>query len=322
MTGFELILPFLRPIAHLIQDPAVTEIMVNGSRRVFVERDGMVEPVDGVELEERHLTVAVRNIARALGDDISEEKPILDARLPDGSRVAAVCPPCSVGGTTLTIRKFQARWFSPPELVRNGTVTPEALDLIREAVRRNRSLLISGGTATGKTTVLSALTTYFPPRDRVVLIEETAEVHVELPNVVRFEARREQGHVPAVTMRDLLRATLRHRPDRIVVGEIRGGEAFELLQALNTGHAGSMSTIHANSPEDALARLTGCVLQSGVELPYAAVRRQIAGAVGVVLHLERQQGRRRLTALIEVQGYDTARDEFRTHRHELPAGGT
>ena len=123
-------------------------------------------------------------------------------------------------------------------------------------------------------------------------------------------------------MRDLLRATLRHRPDRIVVGEIRGGEAFELLQALNTGHAGSMSTIHANSPEDALARLTGCVLQSGVELPYAAVRRQIAGAVGVVLHLERQQGRRRLTALIEVQGYDTARDEFRTHRHELPAGGT
>ena len=206
--------------------------------------------------------------------------------------------------------------------MRNGTVTPEALDLVREAVQRNRSLLICGGTGTGKTTVLSALTTYFPPRDRVVLIEETAEVHVELPNVVRFEARREQGHVPAVTMRDLLRATLRHRPDRIVVGEIRGGEAFELLQALNTGHAGSMSTIHANSPEDALARLTGCVLQSGVELPYAAVRRQIAGAVGVVLHLERQQGRRRLTALIEVQGYDTARDEFRTHRHELPAGGT
>jgi pilus assembly protein CpaF len=322
MTGFELILPFLRPIAHLIQDPDVTEIMVNGSRRVFVERDGVVEPVDGVELDERHLTVAVRNIARALGDDVSCEKPILDSRLPDGSRVSAVIPPCSVGGTTLTIRKFQAKWFTPTELVRNCTVTPEALDLVREAVQRNQSILISGGTGTGKTTFLSALTTYFPSRDRVVLIEETAEVHVELPNVVRFEARLEQGNLPAVTIRDLLRATLRHRPDRIVVGEIRGGEAFELLQALNTGHSGSLSTIHANSPEDALTRLAGCVLQSAVELPYAAVRRQIADAIGLVLHLERQHGKRRLSDLIEVKGYDTAKDEYQTARRQLEATGT
>lgn len=320
--GFEVILPFLRPIAHLIQDPDVTEIMVNGSRRVFVERDGVVEPVDGVELDERNLTVAVRNIARALGDDVSEQKPILDSRLPDGSRVAAVIPPCSVGGTTLTIRKFQAKWFTPAELVRNGSLTPEALDLVRESVQRNQSILISGGTGTGKTTFLSALTTYFSPGDRIVLIEETAEVHVELPNVVRFEARREQASLPAVTIRDLLRATLRHRPDRIVVGEIRGGEAFELLQALNTGHAGSLSTIHANSPEDALTRLAGCVLQSGVDLPYAAVRRQIADAIGLVLHLERQHGKRRLSALLEVKGYDTAKDEYQTTKRGFsPNGG-
>lgn len=317
--GFDLILPFLRSIAHLIEDPDVTEIMVNGSRRVFVERDGAVQPVDGVEIEERSLTVAVRNIARALGDDVSEERPILDSRLPDGSRVAAVLPPCSVGGTTLTIRKFQARWFTPTELVRNCTITPEALDLVREAVQRNQNILISGGTGTGKTTFLSALTTYFPTQDRVVLIEDTAEVHVELPNVVRFEARRQQGSAPAVTIRDLLRATLRHRPDRIVVGEIRGGEAFELLQALNTGHAGSLSTIHANSPADALTRLAGCVLQSGVELPYEAIRRHIAQAIGVVLHLERLRGKRRLSELMEVTGYDTATDDYKTTRRELAA---
>jgi pilus assembly protein CpaF len=315
--GFELILPFLRPIAHLIEDPDVTEIMVNGSRRVYVERDGAVERVDGVELEERNLTIAVRNIARALGDDVSEEKPILDSRLPDGSRVAAVIAPCSVGGTTLTIRKFQRRWFTPVELVRNGSLSPEALDVIREAVRRNKNILISGGTGTGKTTFLTALASYIPPSDRVVLIEDTAEVELSLENVVRFEARRELPRLPAITIRDLLRATLRHRPDRIIVGEIRGGEAFDLLQALNTGHAGSLSTIHANSPEDALTRLAGCVVQSGVELPYAAVRRQLAAAFGVVLHLERRHGKRCLSTLIEVNGYDPSTDQYQTARAEF-----
>ena len=315
--GFELILPFLRPIAHLIEDPDVTEIMVNGSRRVFVERDGAVERVDGVELEERNLTIAVRNIARALGDDVSEEKPILDSRLPDGSRVAAVIPPCSVGGTTLTIRKFQRRWFTPAELVRAGSLTPEALAVVREAVRRNKNILISGGTGTGKTTFLAAFASYIPESDRVVLIEDTAEVELNLQNVVRFEARRELPGLPAVTIRDLLRATLRHRPDRIIVGEIRGGEAFDLLQALNTGHAGSLSTIHANSPEDALTRLAGCVVQSGVELPYAVVRSQLAATVGLVLHLERRRGKRYLSTLLEVKGYDSATDQYQTTRTEF-----
>ncbi len=270
--SFDIILPFLRPIAHLIEDANVSEIMVNGSQRVFIEREGVIREVTGVRLDERNLRVAVKNIARALGDDVSEERPILDSRLPDGSRVAAVLPPCSLGGATLTIRKFQTRFFTADELVRIGTMTPDMLAVVRDAIARNENLLISGGTSTGKTTLLNALAAFLPSDDRIVLIEDTAELLIDPPNLVRFEARREQVGLPAVTIRELLRATLRHRPDRIIVGEVRGGEAFDLLQELNTGHAGSLSTIHANSAEQALARLASCVVQSGVEPPVRSVR--------------------------------------------------
>jgi pilus assembly protein CpaF len=310
--SFDVILPFLRPIAHLIQDPDVTEIMVNGSRRIFVERQGLIEAVDGIEIDERNLKVAVKNIARALGDDVSEEKPILDSRLPDGSRVAAVFPPCSVGGTTLTIRKFQTRFFTAEELVRSGTMTPDVLAHIRHAIHKNENILISGGTSTGKTTLLNALSAFLPATDRIVLIEDTAELQIERPNLVRFEARREQAGLQAVTIRELLRATLRHRPDRIIVGEVRGGEAFDLLQALNTGHSGTLSTIHANSAAQALARFSSCVVQSGVELPYQAVRYQIADAINLVLHLERAHGARVVRELIRISGYDAQRDRYET----------
>src|SRR5688572_12109853 len=241
--SFDLILPFLKPIADLIQDPTVSEIMVNGSQRIFVERDGVVHPVEGVLIEERSLKVAVKNIARILGDDVSEEMPILDARLPDGSRVAAVFPPCSIGGTTLTIRKFLSRFWTCEELVRVGMITGDLVDFVRQALSNRDNILISGGTGTGKTTLLNALGTLLPESDRIVVIEDTAELQFTRQNVVRFEARRAQPDTPAVTIRDLLRATLRHRPDRIVVGEVRGGEAFDLLQAFNTGHSGSLSTI-------------------------------------------------------------------------------
>ena len=308
--SFDLILPFLRPIADLIQDPDISEIMVNGSRRIFIERQGRLQEVTGVRLDERNLTVAVKNIARALGDDISEEQPILDSRLPDGSRVAAILPPCSVGGTTLTIRKFHTRFYTAEELVRIGTMTPDVLEPVRAAIAQNRNILISGGTSTGKTTLLNALAAFLPANDRVVLIEETAELQLDRPNLVRFEARRAQADLPAVTIRDLLRATLRHRPDRILVGEVRGGEAFDLLQALNTGHAGSLSTIHANSAAQALARFASCVVQSGVELPYQAARYQIADAIDLVLHLGRHRGTRVVQQLLKVGRYDAPGDRY------------
>jgi len=308
--SFDVILPFLRPIAHLIQDASVGEIMVNGSRKVFVERQGVLEEMAGIQLDERNLKVAVKNIARALGDDVSEESPILDARLPDGSRVAAILPPCSVGGTTLTIRKFQTQFFTADELVRIGTMTAAMLARVQEAIGRNDNILISGGTSSGKTTLLNALSAYLPLTDRVVLIEDTAELHFDRPNLVRFEARRQQPGLPAVTIRDLLRATLRHRPDRIIVGEVRGSEAYDLLQALNTGHSGSLSTIHANSAAQALARFASCILQSGVELPYHAVRHMIADSVQLVLHISRRAGVRVVTEMSAVCRYDADRDRY------------
>ena len=302
--SFDVILPFLRPIEWLIKDPNVSEIMVNGPVCVFIERDGQLALVPGITISEKSLQVAVRNIARALGDEISEEKPLLDSRLPDGSRVAAVIPPCSVGGTTLTIRKFHSRFFTADELVRTGTLSRTHLDLFREAVEQRRNILISGGTSSEKTTLLTALAAFISDRDRVVLIEDTSEVQMTKPNLVRFEARREQSDLPAVTIRDLLRATLRHRPDRIILGEVRGGEAFDLLQVLDTGHSGTISTIHANSAQQALSRFTSCVLQSGVELPYHAIRARIGDAVHFVIHLERCNGRRLVAETIRLERFD------------------
>ncbi len=308
--SFELILPFLRPIAHLIRDPQITEIMVNGSGRVFVERAGQLDAVPDVTVREQNLRAAVRNLARVLGDDISDERPLLDSRLPDGSRVAAALPPVSLGGTTLTIRKFHSRHFSGEELVQIGTLTRAQLTILERGIQARDNILISGGTGTGKTTLLTALAAFLPPEDRLVLIEDTAELQLEASNLVRFEARREQVGLPAVTIRDLLRATLRHRPDRILLGEVRGGEAFDLLQALNTGHSGTLSTIHANSAAQALSRFASCVLQSGVDLPYQAIRLGIAEGLQLIVHLERRLGQRVVREVVRVHRYDAAADAY------------
>ena len=254
--------------------------------------------------------MALRNIARLLGDDISESKPILDARLPDGSRVAAVIPPCSLGGITLTIRKFSARHLTIDDLITLGSLDRELAKVLQTKVESRRNILISGGTGTGKTTLLNILAQFVPDEERIVLIEETAEIRVRKSNLVRFEARREQSNTPAVTIRDLLRATLRHRPDRIIVGEIRGGEAFYFLQALNTGHSGTLSTTHADSARETLSRFATCVMMAGVEVPYPVVRAQIGEGLDLVVHLERRPGRRHVTEVLRVHGYDPVAERF------------
>jgi pilus assembly protein CpaF len=310
MNGFELILPFLRPIEPLILDTEISEIMVNGPERVFVEREGFLKVVPDVRLTEKGLLIAVKNIARRLGDDISESKPILDSRLPDGSRVAAVIPPCSVNGVTLTIRKFNARHFTIADLIQIGTVSPDVARSLTDFVLDRKNALISGGTGTGKTTLLNILAGFIPDEERIVLIEDTAEIRIQKPNLVRFEARREQQGVPAITIRDLLKATLRHRPDRIILGEIRGGEAFDLLQLLNTGHSGTLSTVHATSAAQGLARFTSCVLQSGIELPYRAIKSNIADSLDIVVQLERRPGQRLVSEVLEIRGYDPGSDLY------------
>jgi len=323
MNGFETILPFLKPIEHLILDTSISEVMVNGPDHIFIEKAGFIEPVRGVTLGEKSLMVAVKNIARRLGDDISESKPILDSRLPDGSRVAAVIPPCSVNGVTLTIRKFNSRHFGIEDLIQTGTMERWLANQLEGYVLARKNILIAGSTGSGKTSLLNVLGKFIPPDERIVLIEDTSEIHMCQDNLVRFEARQPQNGLPAVTIRDLLKASLRHRPDRLILGEIRGNEAFDLLQLLNTGHSGSLSTVHATSAKQALARFTSCVLQSGVDLPYRSIKTNVGDSVNVVVHLERRPGRRFVSEVVEIHGYDPDRDEYNygftfDNRKELP----
>jgi pilus assembly protein CpaF len=310
MSGFEMILPFLKPIEHLIRDESVSEIMINGPYRVFIERRGFLQQEKGISLDEKALMIAVKNIARRLGDDISESKPILDSRLPDGSRVAAVIPPCSLNGVTLTIRKFNHLVVDMHHLIETKALDETLANRLVDYVLERKNILISGGTGSGKTTLLDILAWRISHDERILLIEDTAEIRLAHPNLVRFESRRAQNGLPAVEIRDLLKAALRHRPDRIMLGEIRGGEAFDLLQLLNTGHACTLSTIHASSARQGLARFTSCVLQSDIDLPYRAIKTNIGDSLNVVIHVERRPGRRFISEVIELNGYDPDIDLF------------
>jgi pilus assembly protein CpaF len=322
MNAFDIILPFLGPVGDLLLDPTISEIMLNsedGMASIYFERDGRISALDDVFLPEAQLRVACLHIARSVSDDISTAEPLLEATLPDGSRVAAMFPPCSASGTALTIRKFDRKRFAIQELVGIGTLTEELLSKITEAVQARLNILISGGTGSGKTTLLNAIAALIPTQDRMITIEDTAEIRLRHPNLLRFCARRQQPGNRAVTMRELVRASLRHRPDRIIVGEVRGGEAFDLLQALNTGHSGSLSTIHANSAELALSRFTNCVLEAGVELPFFALRRSIADTVNVIVHIERgRDGRRKVREVVRVAGYEATADRY---IFEMVSGG-
>jgi pilus assembly protein CpaF len=299
MSSLSTILPFIRPLEPLLADPDVTEVMVNaGGRRVFVERSGRLHPTD-VVLDERLLKIALKNIARTCGDEISESRPILEAKLEDGSRVAAMLPPCAVDGPILTIRKFGKR-YSVEDLIRAGTLTEAHAEQLAAAVQKRKNILISGGSGTGKTTLLNALAAKIHDDERIIVIEETSEIAINKPNVLRLQATESPASLNAesrphtIQLGDLVRTALRHRPDRIIVGEVRGPEAWDLLQALNTGHAGSLSTIHANSAEHALVRFADCVMTARFGLPHDVVRQSISAATHVVVHLCRDQGHRRV----------------------------
>ena len=285
----------LGPLEELLADPEVEEVMVNGHDSVYVERRGRIEPTAIAFESEQALRDAIERILAPVGRRVDELSPMADARLADGSRVNVVIPPLAVDGPALSVRRFTAVRPDPEELVAGGTLTPELRDLLAEAVRSRRSLLVSGGTGSGKTTLLNALSAWIAPEERVVTIEDAAELRLRQPHVVRLESRPAsvEGR-GGVTIRDLLRNALRMRPDRIVIGEVRGAEALDLLTALNTGHDGALSTVHANSPEDALRRVETLALMAGVGLPHGAIREQLARGVDLVVHMSRGAGGRRL----------------------------
>jgi pilus assembly protein CpaF len=292
----------LGPLEELMADPRVEEVMVNGHDEVYVERAGRIERTEVRFVSEQALRDAIERILTPLGRRIDELSPMVDARLEDGSRVNVVIPPLAVGGPSLSIRRFAAARPGPDELVASGSMTPEAGDLLAAAVRAHRSILISGGTGSGKTTLLNALSSHIDPEERVITIEDAAELCLRQPHVVRLETRPASVEGRGdVTIRDLLRNALRMRPDRIVIGEVRGAEALDLLTALNTGHDGALSTLHANSPEDALRRLETLALMAGVGLPHDAIREQVARGIEIVVHLARGgDGSRRVVEIAEV----------------------
>jgi pilus assembly protein CpaF len=292
----------LGPLEDLLADPAVEEVMVNGPSNVYVERHGRIEPAGVGFGDEEELRNAIERILAPLGRRIDELSPMVDARLADGSRVNVVIPPLAIDGPALSIRRFGANRLGPDDLVASGALTRPQCELLHEAVVGRRSLLISGGTGSGKTTLLNALSSFIEPGERVVTIEDAAELRLQQPHVVRLESRPPSVEGRGeVTIRDLLRNALRMRPDRIVIGEVRGVEALDLLTALNTGHDGALSTVHANSPTDALARLETLALMAGVGLPHEAVAAQVRRGVDVVVHLERgPDGLRRVSEVEEV----------------------
>ncbi|HEY8639559.1 MAG TPA: CpaF family protein [Solirubrobacterales bacterium] len=292
----------LGPLEELLADPEVEEVMVNGPDRVYVERRGRIEPTEVHFADEAELRNSIERILAPLGRRVDELSPMVDARLADGSRVNVVIPPLAVDGPALSIRRFAAARPGPADLVELGTLTPQMRGLLEVAVGERRSLLVSGGTGSGKTTLLNALSSFVAAEERVVTIEDAAELRLQQPHVVRLESRPASVEGRGeVTIRDLLRNALRMRPDRIVIGEVRGPEALDLLTALNTGHRGALSTVHANSPADALRRLETLALMAGVGLPHAAIREQLGRGFELVVHLERlADGRRVVTEIAEV----------------------
>jgi pilus assembly protein CpaF len=294
------------PLQSLLDDPEVTEIMVNGPKNTYIEKKGRLERAKIVFDDSLHILRIIDRIVLPLGRHIDSDSPMVDARLPDGSRVNAIVPPCAVDGASLTIRKFQKEKLSIAQLIEYNSLTQGMADFLRACVLGRLNILISGGTGSGKTTFLNVLSSFIPAEERIVTIEDAAELQLQQDHVVRLETKlasvEGQG---AISIRELVRNSLRMRPDRIIVGECRGGEALDMLQAMNTGHDGSLTTIHANSPRDTLSRLETLVLMAGMDLPIKIVRQQISSAVDVIVQMSRlRDGTRKLTAITEVAGME------------------
>jgi len=293
---------FLAPVRAFLDDEGVSEILVNGASEIFIERGGILHATDARFSDEQALLAAVRNIAQFVGRKIDDEHPILDARLPDGSRIAAVIPPCSRRGTTLSIRKFSRSIPTFGELIQRETISKDAARFLDVCVFLGKNIIISGGTGSGKTTLLNVLGSRIPPAQRLIVIEDSSELKIKADHVVCMETKAPDPEGKGgVTIRDLIRSALRLRPDRIVVGEVRGPEALDLITAMNTGHGGSMGTTHANTPYDALIRLETLSMMGETNVPVAAIRRQIASAIHIVVQIQRMSdGTRKVTCVSEV----------------------
>ena len=294
------------PIQDLLDDPEVSEIMVNGPKNIFVERKGRLSRVDTAFDNDEHVLRLIERIVQPLGRRVDADSPTVDARLPDGSRVNAVVSPVAIDGPSITIRKFSKERLQIADLIRFGSLTEGMAEFLRACVVARFNIVISGGTGSGKTTLLNVLSGYIPENERIITIEDAAELQLQQDHVMRMETKsaNPEGR-GAVTIRDLVRNSLRMRPDRIVVGECRGGEALDMLQAMNTGHDGSLTTVHSNAPRDALARLETLVLMAGMELPIKVIRQQISSAVDLIVQITRlKDGQRRVTAVTEVGGME------------------
>jgi pilus assembly protein CpaF len=291
------------PLERLLADDSVTEIMVNGPYDVWVERQGRLYETTVRFTDDSHLRRIINKIVAQVGRRLDESSPMVDARLPDGSRVNAIIPPLSLSGALLTIRKFSKKRLDLNDLIRLGTLSTESVEFLQRCVVAQLNILVSGGTGSGKTTLLNALSTSIPDSDRIVTIEDAAELRLNQRHVLRLEARPKNIEGEGeIAIRELVRNSLRMRPDRIIVGEVRGAEALDMLQAMNTGHDGSLSTVHSNTPRDALSRIETMVLMAGYDLPVRAIRQQVASALDLIVHLERlEDGGRRVTAITEVQ---------------------
>lgn len=294
------------PIEEFLKDREVTEIMVNNPSTIYIEKFGKIYPTMKTFLDEPHLFRTIDKIVSKVGRRVDESAPYVDARLPDGSRVNVITHPLAINGPMLTIRKFAADPFTIDDLVELGTCTQKVADFLEKCVRGRMNVIASGGTGTGKTTTLNVLSSFIPEDERIITIEDAAELQLHQKHVLRLESRPPNIEGKGeITIRDLVRNTLRMRPDRIIVGEVRGGEALDMLQAMNTGHDGSISTVHANSPRDVLSRLETMVLMAGLDLPTRAIREQISSAINLIVHMNRlKDGTRRFISITEVQGME------------------